>query len=66
MKYIQAETVDGDIEIFNLERVLTIKPYPNGSAKILMGAGLYWHIKTDTIVLLDCPNDLLSAVRGAN
>lgn len=65
MRYIQAETIDGSIEIFNLDNVLTITPYPNGRAKILMGAGLYWTIKTDTTVLLDCANDLISAVKGA-
>ena len=65
MKFLQAETIDGDIEIFNLDNVLTIKPYPNSSAKILMGAGLYWHVKTDTIKPIDCTNDLLSAVKGA-
>lgn len=64
MRFIQAETIDGATEIFNLDRVLNITPYPNGRAKILMGAGLYWTIKTDTIVLLDSPNDIISAIKG--
>lgn len=65
MKFIQAETIDGNIEIFNLDNVLTVVPYPNNHAKILMGAGLFWTIKTDTIILLDSANDLISAVKGA-
>ena len=65
MNYIKAKTVQGDTELFNLDHVLSIQPRDNGTTKILMGAGLYWEIRTDTIKHLDCINEVLAAVRGA-
>ena len=56
MKFLQAITVDGSVEFFNVDKILTIKPYPNGYTKILMGAGLYWDIKTDTMVFISLEN----------
>lgn len=64
MNYIQAKTIQGDIELFNLDHILSIKPRANGTTKILMGAGLYWEIRTDSIKYLDCINEVLAAVKG--
>jgi hypothetical protein len=63
--FLRATTTDGNIELFNLENILTITPKANGSTKILMGAGLYWNVYTDSIEIVDCINDLLIEIRGA-
>lgn len=63
--FIRATTTDGNIELFNLENILTITPKANGNTKILMGAGLYWNVYTDSIEIVDCINDLLIEIRGA-
>ena len=62
--FIKVKTTDGKTELFNLDRVLNITPYDSGTAKILMGAGLYWDIYTDSIEIIDCTNDLLKAIKG--
>lgn len=49
MEFIEAVTTDNDVEYFNLSQVLSIKPYNNGTSKILMGAGLSWRVYTDSI-----------------
>ena len=63
--FIRATTTEGKIELFNTERILTIQPKKNGTTKILMGAGLYWDVITDSIEIIDCINDLLTEIRGA-
>ena len=62
--FIKVKTTDGRTELFNLDHALNITPYGNGYAKILMGAGLYWDIYTDSIEIVDCTNDLIKAVKG--
>ena len=62
MNYIKAITTDGEIELFNLDNVLSIQPRKNGTTKILMGAGLYWLVVTDSIVLVNCWNDLAASI----
>ena len=48
MMFLKAVTLDGETEYFNAEKILSIKP--NGNAvKILMGAGLFWNVKRDSI-----------------
>lgn len=54
MKFLKATTTDGDTEYFNLDKILTIRPLPDGErVKILMGAGLYWTITKDTIKIVN-------------
>lgn len=51
MKFLKAITTDGKTEFFNLETLLTVQP--NGSTtKILMGAGLYWTVRTDSMQIV--------------
>lgn len=64
MIFIKAVDKDDRMEIFNLAVVLNITPYPNGYTKILMGAGLYWTVKTDSIEFIECQNDLRAAIKG--
>lgn len=53
MEFIKAVVVNSDVEYFNLSQVLSIKPYENGTTKILMGAGLSWRVYTDTIKIVN-------------
>ena len=61
--FLQATTVEGETEIFNLDRILTFRTYGNGTVKILMGAGLYWTVYANSIQPVECVNDLIHAVR---
>lgn len=55
MKFLKAVTTDGSTEYFNIQNILTIKPYGENlnSLKILMGAGLYWIVKADTVEIVE-------------
>lgn len=54
MLFIKAVNVDDNsTEYFNLEKVLTISKYENGNTKIVMGAGLYWEVYSDSIEQVD-------------
>lgn len=55
MKFLKAVTTDGSIEYFNIQNILTIKPYGENlsNLKILMGAGLYWTVKANTIEIVE-------------
>lgn len=57
MKFLKATTTDGDIEYFNLDKILSIRPLPDGErVKILMGAGLFWTIERDSMQVWDMSN----------
>lgn len=62
--FLRATTTEGKIELFNLDQILSIQPRANGTTKVLMGAGLYWNVITDSIEIIDCINDLLTEIRG--
>jgi len=57
MKFLKAITTDGKTEYFNVNQILTIAP-GNNSVKILMGAGLYWNVKPETMEIVDLQCDL--------
>lgn len=48
MLFLKAETTEGKAEFFNAANILTIKP-EGATTKILMGAGLFWKVKTDSM-----------------
>lgn len=48
MMFLKAITLDGKTEYFNAEKILSIKP-DGDAVKILMGAGLYWNVKRDSM-----------------
>lgn len=55
MVFLKAITKDGKTEYFNPEKILSIQP--NGdTVKILMGAGLFWTVKRDSLVWVDREN----------
>lgn len=50
MNYLKATTTDGITEYFNADKILTLQPSEDGErVKILMGAGLYWWVWSDSI-----------------
>lgn len=55
---------DGQVELFNVDKILNITPYSDGLAKILIGAGMYHLVRTDSIQYIDCINDLLTEIKG--
>lgn len=63
--FISATTTEGTTEIFNVNKILSFQPNPDrGTVKILMGAGLYWTVDADSIVYIDCINDLIKEIKG--
>lgn len=58
MKFLKAITKEGSTEYFNTQHILTIKPYGENlkQLKILMGAGLCWYVKADTVEIVDLEN----------
>lgn len=64
MKFIKAITTDGKTVYFNPGKILTITPKANGSATVLMGAGLYWDIRPETMVYI-LPADLIGNIMEA-
>lgn len=56
MKFLKAITTDGNVEYFNVNKILSITPRKSGDVTILMGAGLYWHVKPETLVFIDLEN----------
>ena len=64
--YSSDKWLDAQTELFNLDHVLTIRPNRDGeTAKILMGAGLYWDIYIDSVEFVECPNELQKAFQAA-
>lgn len=55
MKFLKAITKDGSTEFFNTQNILSMKLCGNNfeDLKILMGAGLYWLVKADTVEIVD-------------
>lgn len=50
MQLLKATTTEGEPELFNVDRIISLKPSEDGSRiKILMGAGLYWWVWADSI-----------------
>lgn len=49
MLFIKALTTDKEIEYINLDKVLNIKHYDNGTTKLLLAPGLAWRVYTDSI-----------------
>lgn len=56
MKFLKAITTDGNVEYFNVSHILNIRPRKCGDVVVLMGAGLYWHVKPETMVFVDLEN----------
>ena len=57
MLFLKATTTDGKIEYFNTQNILTVQPWNGGeNLKILMGAGLHWIIKADSVEMVNLEN----------
>lgn len=59
-KFLKAITIEGRTEYFNVAKILTITK-DGTSVKILMGAGLYYWVKPETLIYVD-PADLIGEV----
>lgn len=55
MKFLKAITTEGKTEYFNVNQILTITP-ERSAVKILMGAGLYYRVKPETMTFVDLEN----------
>ena len=55
MLFLKATTRDGSTEYLNTQHILSITPYGEDLKyfKILMGAGLYWIVKADTVEIVE-------------
>lgn len=53
MKFLKAIDTDGETVFLAVPHILSITPKANGTVSVLMGAGLYWHIKPETMVFVD-------------
>ena len=56
MLFLKAVATDGQLEYFNTQNIVSIRPLANGNIKILMGAALYWDVKPDTIEFVELEN----------
>lgn len=52
MKFLKAITTDDQMEYFALDKILTVTPQGD-NVKILMGAGLYWRVKKESMEIVD-------------
>jgi hypothetical protein len=52
VRFLKAITTEGRTEYFNVAQILTITQ-AGDSVKILMGAGLYYWVKPETLVFVD-------------
>lgn len=73
MKFLKAtissttDLYEGKTDFFNLDRILEIQPHKSGTSKILMGAGLYWDVYTDTMEIVELgTTEALSIIKEAN
>lgn len=64
-KFASNDFHDGETEFFNMDQILNIQPYNNGTAKILMGAGLYWNVYIDSMEIVEItPENIRSTIGG--
>lgn len=63
MAFLKAVTLDGKTEYFNAEKILSIKP-EGDAVKILMGAGLFWKVKRNSLEFVHHEQMLLQIGRG--
>lgn len=64
MKWLKAITTEGNVEYFNVSQILNIRPRKCGDVVILMGAGLYWHVKPETMVFVELENLVSEVMEG--
>ena len=64
-KYSSNDFHDGETEFFNMDQILNIQPYNNGTAKILIGAGLYWNVYIDSMQIIEItPENVRDVIGG--
>lgn len=63
MVFLKAVSLEGKTEYFNPDNILSIKP-DGSTVKILMGAGLYWNVKRDSLEFVHHDHMLFDVSRG--
>lgn len=63
MKFIAATTTESKALYLNADKITAITQNKNGSVRILAGAGVYWDVVPETIILADLP-DVLREIGG--
>lgn len=60
MLFLKVITTEGTTEFLNTQNILSIKPYGENlkNLKVLMGAGLYWMVKADSVEIVNLENIL--------
>lgn len=53
MRFLKAIDADGETVYLAVSHILSIRSRKCGDVIILMGAGLYWHVKPETIEFVD-------------
>ena len=53
MRFLKAIDTDGETVFLAVSHILSITPKKNGSVTVLLGAGLYWSIKPETMEFVD-------------
>lgn len=64
MKFICATTTEPKALYLSADKITAITQNKNGSVRILAGAGVYWDVIPETIILADLP-DVLREIGGA-
>ena len=53
MRYLKAIDTDGETVYLAVSHILSIRPRKCGDVTVLMGAGLYWHIRPESMEFID-------------
>jgi hypothetical protein len=64
MLFLKAQTIEGKTEFFNAEKILTIKP-DGSKTKILMGAGMFFNVKTSSMQWVHHEIVIMEAAKNA-
>lgn len=65
MRYLKAIDTDGETVYLAVSHILSIRPRKCGDVVILMGAGLYWHVKPESIEFVELkaiPGEIMGGV----
>ena len=56
MRFLKAIDTDGETVFLAVSHILSIRPRKCGDVTVLMGAGLFWHVKPETMVFVNFEN----------
>ena len=53
MRFLKAIDTDGETVYLAVSHILSIKPRKCGDVTVVMGAGLYWQVRPETMEFVD-------------